>query len=372
MPEVSNVCAGPFGAFHDFYIERPWLARAIGRIVWGVDLAPLYASMQAIGRLPDGATVLDVPCGGGVALRALRPDQRVRWIAVDIDETMLERAGCWRPASTRRRSQPSAASPSSADDVWRRQEPRRRHRLRIVAARPSKEHSAVSHRRRVQGLLVLTILSALALSATAGAATLTLKCAGKGARNKDSAGTVLCAGSPSKGRTISGTIRNDAGQPVAGKVTLTYKSWTPAGTGYTIKTRTTRELTAKADGSFSFTSKTATKESIVADLVADPALGIAAAVRAQADVSRKLVVTVTKLGGGSVRITVKGTKHRPLKIYVLDPTGYEISGVKPKNADAKGRATFDLGSRRGQFSYYVDAGVYDDLFWYLGRPAFKL
>ncbi len=91
MPEVSNVCAGPFGAFYDFYIERPWLSRAIGRIVWGVDLAPLYASMEAVGRLPDGATVLDVPCGGGVALRALRPGQRVRWIAVDIDETMLER-----------------------------------------------------------------------------------------------------------------------------------------------------------------------------------------------------------------------------------------------------------------------------------------
>lgn len=230
----------------------------------------------------------------------------------------------------------------------------------------------MSHRRRFQGLFVLTILTALALSATAGAATLTLKCAGKGARSKDSAGTVACAGSPSKGRTISGTIRNDAGQPVAGKVTLTYKSWIPAGTGYTIKTRTTREVTAKADGSFSFTSKTATKESIVADLVADPALGIAAGARAQADVSRKLVVTVTKLGGGGIRITVKGTKHRPLKIYVLDPSGYEISGVKPKNADAKGQAAFDLGSRRGQFSYYVDAGVYDDLFWYLGRPKFKL
>jgi SAM-dependent methyltransferase len=91
MPEVSNVCAGPFGALYHFYIERPRLAQAIGRAVWGVDLAPLYASMAAIGRLPDGATVLDVPCGGGVALRALRPGQRVRWIAVDIDETMLER-----------------------------------------------------------------------------------------------------------------------------------------------------------------------------------------------------------------------------------------------------------------------------------------
>jgi SAM-dependent methyltransferase len=91
MAASSNVCAGPFGAFYDFYIERPWLARAIGHAVWGVELSPLYASMDAIGRLPDGATVLDVPCGGGVALRALRPGQRVRYVAVDVDRTMLDR-----------------------------------------------------------------------------------------------------------------------------------------------------------------------------------------------------------------------------------------------------------------------------------------
>lgn len=91
MPEVTNVCAGPFGAFYDFYIERPWLAGIVGRVVWGVELRPLYTSMDAIGQLPDGATIVDVPCGGGVALRGLRPRQRVHWIAVDIDRAMLER-----------------------------------------------------------------------------------------------------------------------------------------------------------------------------------------------------------------------------------------------------------------------------------------
>lgn len=226
--------------------------------------------------------------------------------------------------------------------------------------------------RRIRGLLVLTILSLLAFAGTAGAAALTLKCAGKGPRNKDSAGTVLCAGHPAKGRTISGTVRNDAGDPVAAKLTLTYQSWTPAGTGYTIKPTSTRTIAAKGDGTFSFKSTTATKESIVVDLAPDAALGIAGAVRAQADVSRRLITTLAKLGGGSVRITVKGTKHRPLKVYVLDASGYEISGVRPRNADAKGRATFDLGSRRGQFTYFVDAGVYGDLFWYAGRPEFKL
>ena len=99
MPDVTNVCAGPFGAFYDIYIERPRLAQLIGRIAWGVDIAPLYRSMAAIGALPDGATVLDVPCGGGVALRALRPGQRVRWIAVDIEPAMLAR--CERRAHQR-------------------------------------------------------------------------------------------------------------------------------------------------------------------------------------------------------------------------------------------------------------------------------
>lgn len=99
MPDVTNVCAGPFGVFYDVYIERPWLAQLIGRVAWGADIAPLYRSMHAIAALPDGATVLDVPCGGGVALRALRPGQSVRWIAVDIEPKMLAR--CERRARER-------------------------------------------------------------------------------------------------------------------------------------------------------------------------------------------------------------------------------------------------------------------------------
>jgi ubiquinone/menaquinone biosynthesis C-methylase UbiE len=77
---------------YDFYIERPRLARRVLRAMWGVDLRPFYRSLSTIAELPDGATVLDVPCGGGVALRGLRPDQDVRWIGVDIEPAMLERA----------------------------------------------------------------------------------------------------------------------------------------------------------------------------------------------------------------------------------------------------------------------------------------
>lgn len=91
--EAANVCAGPFGAFYDFYIERPWLMRLIGRAIWGIDASTLYSSMDAIERALPGSTIADVPCGGGVAFRALRPGQDVRYLAGDLDPKMLQRAG---------------------------------------------------------------------------------------------------------------------------------------------------------------------------------------------------------------------------------------------------------------------------------------
>ncbi|HVY77906.1 MAG TPA: class I SAM-dependent methyltransferase [Solirubrobacterales bacterium] len=87
-----NVCAGPFGAFYDFYIERPWLMGLIGRAIWGIDASVLYSSMAPIERAGPGSTIADVPCGGGVALRALRPGQEVRYLAGDLDPKMLRRA----------------------------------------------------------------------------------------------------------------------------------------------------------------------------------------------------------------------------------------------------------------------------------------
>jgi SAM-dependent methyltransferase len=75
-----------------FVMEREWLARFFGLAVWGTDTRVIYDSLRLLGDLLDGATVLDVPCGGGVALRGLRPGQRVRYVAVDISAAMLARA----------------------------------------------------------------------------------------------------------------------------------------------------------------------------------------------------------------------------------------------------------------------------------------
>jgi SAM-dependent methyltransferase len=83
---------GRLGAAYDAYIKRPAVARVIGRVLWGADTRPMYALLDAIGRVPDGGTILDAPCGGGLAFRALRPEQDVRYVAVDLSEGMLERA----------------------------------------------------------------------------------------------------------------------------------------------------------------------------------------------------------------------------------------------------------------------------------------
>jgi hypothetical protein len=225
--------------------------------------------------------------------------------------------------------------------------------------------------------LLLSALSALViaglLAASAEAATLKLACAGKGARNRDSSGEVLCAGGL-KGRTISGTIRNDAGQPVAGKVTVTFVKWAPSsGGGFSLKPTGTKDLTAKANGAFSITVNPPTRQSLHFDLQADPVLGIAGGLRADAEVSRQFKVTVSKLGGGVVRLNVKGLSVRPVKAYVLDSTGNYIPGVpRGKNLNSKGQATFNVGSRRGTLTYYVDVGRLDDLFWDHRATKFRL
>jgi ubiquinone/menaquinone biosynthesis C-methylase UbiE len=93
MAAVPNVCAGPFGAFYEFYVVRPWMMRLVGRVLWGMDASLLYANMAPLSQAPDGSVVLDVPSGGGVALRALRPQQKLRYLAGDISERQLARIG---------------------------------------------------------------------------------------------------------------------------------------------------------------------------------------------------------------------------------------------------------------------------------------
>jgi SAM-dependent methyltransferase len=97
MPEQRSIWSGGTvgrfsGGAYDFAVEHEWLARPAGLALWGTDTRMLYDSIRTIGELPEGSSVLDVPCGGGVALRGLRPGQSLRYVAADISTDMLDRA----------------------------------------------------------------------------------------------------------------------------------------------------------------------------------------------------------------------------------------------------------------------------------------
>ena len=79
-------------AVYDAVAERPALARPFGWALWGTDTELFYGALREVGAVPAGATVLDAPCGGGVAFRHLRPEAGVRYLAADLDPRMLERA----------------------------------------------------------------------------------------------------------------------------------------------------------------------------------------------------------------------------------------------------------------------------------------
>jgi SAM-dependent methyltransferase len=80
------------GGVYDFAVERDWLAKPFGHALWGTDISVFDDSFRMVGDLPDGSAVLDVPCGGGLALRGLNSDQHVRYVAADISPHMLARA----------------------------------------------------------------------------------------------------------------------------------------------------------------------------------------------------------------------------------------------------------------------------------------
>ncbi len=80
-----------WATLYDWIVEHPRVGGPLWRVGAGSDLGRLYAAADEIGRQPPGARVLDVPCGGGVALRGLRPGQGVRYVGADIARPMLER-----------------------------------------------------------------------------------------------------------------------------------------------------------------------------------------------------------------------------------------------------------------------------------------
>jgi SAM-dependent methyltransferase len=80
-----------WASVYDWSVEHPRAGGVLWRLGIGSDLRRLYAAAAEIGRQPAGSAVLDIPCGGGVALRGLRPGQGIRYVAADIAQAMLDR-----------------------------------------------------------------------------------------------------------------------------------------------------------------------------------------------------------------------------------------------------------------------------------------
>jgi len=92
LPGLGGWSDDPLWAhFYDWTVEHPRVGGAIWRVGMQSDLRRLYDAAEEIGRQPAGARILDIPCGGGVALRGLRPGQGVTYVAADIAQTMLDR-----------------------------------------------------------------------------------------------------------------------------------------------------------------------------------------------------------------------------------------------------------------------------------------
>jgi ubiquinone/menaquinone biosynthesis C-methylase UbiE len=77
---------------YDAVAERPQVARVFGRFMWGTDTRLFYGAHAEVAGVPEGAKILDVPCGGGPAFRYLRPGRSGRYLAVDLEDRMLDRA----------------------------------------------------------------------------------------------------------------------------------------------------------------------------------------------------------------------------------------------------------------------------------------
>ncbi|UDY24785.1 class I SAM-dependent methyltransferase [Nocardioides sp. Kera G14] len=81
----------PWAHLYSFGMARRSLARAAGVIGFGTTFQGLYDAIDSLAYTPRGGTVLDVPCGAGIALAGINRQTRVRYLACDISPAMLVR-----------------------------------------------------------------------------------------------------------------------------------------------------------------------------------------------------------------------------------------------------------------------------------------
>src|SRR5271170_446371 len=79
-------------AIYDLGAKHDRVATVGAWAMWGTDIRRMFAEIRRVEDAPPGASVLDIPCGGGFAFRGLRSGQDVRYVAADISPHMLHRA----------------------------------------------------------------------------------------------------------------------------------------------------------------------------------------------------------------------------------------------------------------------------------------
>jgi ubiquinone/menaquinone biosynthesis C-methylase UbiE len=79
-------------ALYDAGVKHDSVAKVGALAMWGADLRRTFTDIERLADVPAGASVLDIPCGGGLAFRGLRTGQAVRYVAADISPYMLQRA----------------------------------------------------------------------------------------------------------------------------------------------------------------------------------------------------------------------------------------------------------------------------------------
>lgn len=220
--------------------------------------------------------------------------------------------------------------------------------------------------------LLAALVALLALAASAQAATLTLKCSGKGPQYKaQEYSTAECTVAKGQKRNLEGVLRNDKNKPVAGTLKVTISKWVPQGDGaYAVTPEKEFEVKAAANGKFKVPNLTTkTEATVFIEAVADADAEVST-VAQEVNIQRLVTATAKVLGGGKVKVTVKGAEL-PFKIGITEEEGYFVSGGLARKASKAGTAVFALGSQRGKFNIYVDAGELGDLYYIQAKP-FKL
>lgn len=82
----------PWAVVYDKVSSDPRLGALLWRVGIGSSVEELHRrARRELAAVPDGGTVLDVPCGGGVVLRDLPAHHALRYVAADISPAMLAR-----------------------------------------------------------------------------------------------------------------------------------------------------------------------------------------------------------------------------------------------------------------------------------------